>query len=366
MWSRGTDSTCDGPQVPYYDYALDMILDADSPNNEILTEEQHELVESAAEMLYGLIHVRYILTTRGMSTMFEKYKQCEFGRCPRVLCNDQPTLPVGLADAPRQNTVKIYCPRCGDIYCPRYKYQARLPAPPLRAALPSCLCDVRLQLLVVSQPKTTSSCCMKLPPRLPHAAASAMGPRACDCCAQSNVDGAYFGTTFPHLLLMTYPGLRPPRQQEVYVPRVFGFKLHSPSKREGQGAETTSSEPMQHSVQVCDACCNLWLVPSPAAAVTRRASTSECWNIWPQHDDGAGQSSTQRLCESIWISWLVGAQHAGSRPSARTGLLAPLPPTIPVKCHNSWLITDAVQQGNLEDGKAASPAVHSHQNHVAQ
>ena len=109
--------------MPYYDYALDMILDADSPNNEILTEEQHELVESAAEMLYGLIHVRYIVTTRGMSTMFEKYKQCEFGRCPRVLCNDQPTLPVGLADTPRQNTVKIYCPRCGDIYCPRYKYQ---------------------------------------------------------------------------------------------------------------------------------------------------------------------------------------------------------------------------------------------------
>ena len=114
-------------QVPYYDYALDMILDADSPNNEILTEEQHELVESAAEMLYGLIHVRYIVTTRGMSTMFEKYKQCEFGRCPRVLCNDQPTLPVGLADTPRQNTVKIYCPRCGDIYCPRYKYQVGCP-----------------------------------------------------------------------------------------------------------------------------------------------------------------------------------------------------------------------------------------------
>ena len=110
-------------QVPYYDYALDMILDSDAPNNEILTEQQHELVESAAEMLYGLIHVRYVLTSRGMSTMFEKYKQCEFGRCPRVLCNDQPALPVGLADTPRQNTVKIYCPRCGDIYSPRYKYQ---------------------------------------------------------------------------------------------------------------------------------------------------------------------------------------------------------------------------------------------------
>ena len=129
--------------MPYYDYALDMILDADAPNNEILTEQQHELVESAAEVLYGLIHVRYILTSRGMGTMFEKYKQCEFGRCPRVLCNDQPALPVGLADTPRQNTVKIYCPRCGDIYCPRYKYQvpfllaflARLSAVPVTCSL---------------------------------------------------------------------------------------------------------------------------------------------------------------------------------------------------------------------------------------
>ena len=48
-----------GPvQVSYYDYALDLILDADSPSTEILTDEQHELVESAAETLYGLIHVR--------------------------------------------------------------------------------------------------------------------------------------------------------------------------------------------------------------------------------------------------------------------------------------------------------------------
>lgn len=60
--------------MPYYDYALDLMLDSDSASTEILTEEQHELVESAAEMLYGLIHVRFILTSRGMSAMFDKYK----------------------------------------------------------------------------------------------------------------------------------------------------------------------------------------------------------------------------------------------------------------------------------------------------
>lgn len=51
---------------------------------------------------------------------------CEFGRCPRVLCNGQPCLPVGTADVPRQSTVKIYCPKCKDIYYPRSKYQVGL------------------------------------------------------------------------------------------------------------------------------------------------------------------------------------------------------------------------------------------------
>ncbi|KAF2308358.1 hypothetical protein GH714_000249 [Hevea brasiliensis] len=56
-------------QVPYYDYALDLILDVESSHGDMFTEEQHELVESAAEMLYGLIHARYILTGKGMVAM---------------------------------------------------------------------------------------------------------------------------------------------------------------------------------------------------------------------------------------------------------------------------------------------------------
>lgn len=105
--------------VPYYDYALDLILDVESPNDDMLTEQQHELVESAAEMLYGLIHARYILTSRGMVAMLEKYKQCHFGRCPRVYCNNHPCLPVGTSDVFRTATVKIFCPKCEVRACGR-------------------------------------------------------------------------------------------------------------------------------------------------------------------------------------------------------------------------------------------------------
>lgn len=89
---------------------------------EIITEEQNELIESAAEMLYGMIHARYLLTIQGLHSIFKKYIRYDFGRCPRVYCRGQPCLPIGLSDIPRASTVKIYCPKCEDVYDPRSKY----------------------------------------------------------------------------------------------------------------------------------------------------------------------------------------------------------------------------------------------------
>lgn len=154
-------------QVPYYDYALDLILDVESSHGDMFSEEQNEIIESAAEMLYGLIHVRYILTTKGLGAMLEKYKNAEFGRCPRVFCCGQPCLPVGQSDISRQSNVKIFCPKCEDIYTPQSRFQ-------------------------------------------------------------DNLDGAYFGSTFPHLFLMTYGHLKPQQTSQDYIPRVFGFKVHKP------------------------------------------------------------------------------------------------------------------------------------------
>lgn len=103
-------------------------------------------IEASARHLYGLIHARFIITTRGLGKMVEKYKKFDFGRCPRVLCYGQPLLPVGLSDIPYQKAVKLYCQRCEDIY----------------------------------SPKSTR---------------------------HGQIDGAYFGSTFPHMLLMVYPNL---------------------------------------------------------------------------------------------------------------------------------------------------------------
>jgi hypothetical protein len=113
-------------------------------------DELRGSLDVQARLLYGLIHARWIVTARGLAKMLDKYKRADFGRCPRVLCHAQPLLPVGLTDVPYEKSVKLYCGRCEDIYSPKSS-------------------------------------------------------------RHGSIDGAYFGSTFPHLLFLVYPHLVPPK-----------------------------------------------------------------------------------------------------------------------------------------------------------
>ncbi|KAI5805965.1 casein kinase II regulatory subunit-domain-containing protein [Geopyxis carbonaria] len=110
------------------------------------TASDYSIVENSAELLYGLIHQRFITSRQGIQVMYEKYLANHFGFCPRVNCGCARVLPCGYSDTPGQETVKLFCPSCCDIYVPP---------------------NSRFQ----------------------------------------HVDGAYFGTTFPSLFLMTFPEL---------------------------------------------------------------------------------------------------------------------------------------------------------------
>ncbi len=76
------------------------------------------VIEGSAELLYGLIHQRYITSRPGIQQMAEKYELQQFGLCPRVFCNGCKVLPVGYSDTPGQETVKLFCPSCLDVYTP--------------------------------------------------------------------------------------------------------------------------------------------------------------------------------------------------------------------------------------------------------
>jgi casein kinase II subunit beta len=194
--------------VSNFSDCLDLILDRIGPDD---SDDSH-LTQSACT-LYGLIHARYIITAHGLDAMYNKvrteriragrirrlcelvgapaslltilflrliasqYAAKDFGTCPLVQCGSQPVLPVGLKDEMGAETVKIFCPKCNQVFHP----------PPVR-----------------SRPGNASG-----------------------------VDGAAFGTTFPHLFLMTFSNLVPDPlpAESAYVPRVFGFRVYKSAQR---------------------------------------------------------------------------------------------------------------------------------------
>ncbi|ORY83065.1 casein kinase II beta subunit [Protomyces lactucae-debilis] len=153
-------------EVPNFQIAYDLICD--TTDIEVNFSEEGGYA-AYGRHLYGMIHARYILTPRGLQKMLEKYKQGDFGVCPRFLCHSQHLLPIGPSDLPSIASVQTYCPHCEDLYTPKSKRHA-------------------------------------------------------------NIDGAYFGTTFPHMLLQLNSAMMPAKSEERYVPKIFGFRVHESSQ----------------------------------------------------------------------------------------------------------------------------------------
>ncbi|CAG9327610.1 unnamed protein product [Blepharisma stoltei] len=151
-------------RVPHYREALEMILSPGTPDDDDLQDERFlELYQEATD-IYGLIHARYILSPRGLAVMREKYLSGKFGTCPRVMCERSNVIPVGMSDILKTSRVKIFCPRCQEAYIPKHKY--------------------------------------------------------------ADVDGAYFGTSFPHILLESYSDFYVLPLATEYIPKIYGFKIY--------------------------------------------------------------------------------------------------------------------------------------------
>jgi casein kinase II subunit beta len=152
---------------PDYDLAIELISDKHSDEWISLTEEAIAMILIQAAQLYGLIHQRWICQARGLAQMRKAYDKGIFGKCPRFECKDQLLLPVGTTLRPRRHSVKVFCPRCCDIY---------------------------------------------------------VGP------SELKLDGAHFGPAFPTLFLFEYPELDTRKQFKAFVHRPYGFLVHQSRK----------------------------------------------------------------------------------------------------------------------------------------
>ncbi len=155
--------------VPYYDEALSVILDEDE--HEQMNDEENAMLESATQMLYGLVHARFLQTNRGIHSLYDKFSNGVYGTCWNEMCLIERSyvLPVG-ADVLGQGAVQIFCPRCGECYIPR---------------------SSKLQQL----------------------------------------DGAYFGSSAAHMLVLQFTNSITSGITSPFVPLLYGFRIF-PSVRD--------------------------------------------------------------------------------------------------------------------------------------
>jgi casein kinase II subunit beta len=141
-------------------------------------ELNRELIEELQEVrdIYGAIHKRFLFTPLGMGLLREKFLDCAFGTCPRILCNKQSLLPIGLSEDMRYSQVKVFCPLCQEVYKPRDKFYGFQGGKKIYK--------------------------FDLP------------------------DGIYFGTSLAQEFLIRFPDLDPRLEDKGrYIPKLYGFRI---------------------------------------------------------------------------------------------------------------------------------------------
>ena len=143
-----------------------------------IKELTREIIEDLSELreVYGLIHKRFINTPLGLGLIREKFLDGVYGYCPRILCNKQVLLPVGLSEDMRYSQVKVFCPLCQEVYKPTdIFYGEQIGKKVYKFDLP---------------------------------------------------DGVFFGTSFPQTFLLHFPDLDPRiTNNEKYIPNLYGFRI---------------------------------------------------------------------------------------------------------------------------------------------
>ncbi|CEH16529.1 casein kinase subunit ii beta [Ceraceosorus bombacis] len=224
--------------VPFYKEALEMILDVE-PQEDSLKIPDVSIVESSAELLYGLIHQRFILTRQGLSQMAEKYEAGHFGYCPRVFCHSHPVLPCGRSDLPGLDTVKLFCPNCIDNYSPpssRFHgvdgafFGTTFPHllfQSFREMAPSPIAPKGSNQLSLNTQSSPPEYILSLntqssPPE--YIVGGSVSPEAEEERAREAADAPLGGTLDPKLLGTKTPASR------LYTPRIYGFRVSELAK----------------------------------------------------------------------------------------------------------------------------------------
>jgi casein kinase II subunit beta len=77
-------------------------------------------LEEQLPIAYGLLHARFIMSPDGLNGVREKYIEMVYGTCPRINCQDEPLLPIGLSSnlstRAQPNPVRVFCPCCREVY----------------------------------------------------------------------------------------------------------------------------------------------------------------------------------------------------------------------------------------------------------